>query len=447
MRRLRLLYCFLLVCFVSLCLASCAGEGPVATSQAALTDDGGISMPQVVEPITDETTVAFDVAADGVTPSATTALPIGKRLNTVDDYNDLLLRMFTPTPYYVQKLTARTYFIEIAFHSVTAFVGDHGVLLIDAPNVVPPLPPANQLDGQRLLQAVASFTSKPVTRLIYSHPHQDHVGSAAFLKSALGPNFKIVGTKWLKRAIHRYALPLPDPDVVLTSRVDHYDFENNSHYRFRIVTPEPAAHTTADSYIITPDRVLHVVDFIHARRIPFVGNSVVMSEEGWVRMLRYLAGEAPNYDFINPGHENIAYLDDVEQTEAFTQAMYNKWWQLALANDGQGNFPNQFFSFLTVDVNGQPTIQHQSIVWLRNWFDAMAERTMVGGPLVPNGVLQDHPEYNFVPNVEASRDHAQKVNEDIFLDRFSPTNAPNIPSFDPLPPPTCCADLQMDDCD
>lgn len=398
--------------------------------------------PQVVDQVVDQTTVAFDVANEGVTPSATVMLPIGKRLNTVDDYNDLLTRMFTPTPYYVQKLTNRSYFIEIAFHSVTAFVGDHGVLIIDAPNVVPPLPPDNLLDAQRLLAAVASFTSKPVTRMIYSHPHQDHVGSAGYLKSVLGSSFKIVGTKWLKDNIHRYNLPLPDPDIVITNRVAHFDFENNSAYRFRIVTPEPVAHTKADSYIITPDRVLHVVDIIHARRFPFVGNSVVMSEEGWVRVLRYLAGEKNNYDFINPGHENIAYFNDVQQTMDYAQAMYSKWWELTLAHDTNGNYPNQFFSFLTVD--GQ--LQHQSVVWLRNWFDAMADRTMVGGPLVPNGVLQDHPEFNEVPNVEVCRDHASKINEDLFLDRFSPTNAPNIPSFDPLPPPTSCADLHMDDC-
>jgi glyoxylase-like metal-dependent hydrolase (beta-lactamase superfamily II) len=427
-------------------LTACVPGGTNVSSQSHALG-GAVVTPQVVAPITDQTTVAFDVSQDGVTPSKDVPLVPGKRLNTVDDYQDLLLNVFSPTPYYVQRLTARTYFIELAFHSVTAFVGDSGVLLIDAPNVVPPLPPQNLLDGQRLMQAVQSFTNKPITRLIYSHPHQDHVGSAGFLKAALGGDFKIVGTKWLRKAIRRYNLPLPEPEIVIKSRVATYAFEDNPAFTFRIVTPEPAAHTTADSYIITPDRVLHVVDIIHARRFPFVGNSVVMNEEGWIRMLRYLAGEQANYDFINPGHENIAYFDDVQLTTDHAIALYNKWWELTLAHDAQNNFPNQFFAFLTVPINGQPVLQHQSIVWLRNWFDAMAERMMIGGPLVPSGILQDNPFFNTVPNIEAGRDHAAKVHEDLFLNRFSPTNAPNIPSFAPLPPPASCADLpDEDDC-
>jgi hypothetical protein len=52
-----------------------------------------------------------------------------------------------------------------------------------------------------------------------------------------------------------------------------------------------------------------------------------------------------------------------------------------------------------------------------------------------------------VPNIEAGRDHAAKVHEDLFLNRFSPTNPPNIPSFDPLPPLTSCDAPGDDSCD
>jgi hypothetical protein len=249
-----------------------------------------------------------------------------------------------------------------------------------------------------------------------------------------------VGTRWLRQAIRRYALPLPEPDIVIRNRVATFMFENNPAFRFRIVTPEPAAHTTADSYIITPDRVLHVVDIIHARRFPFVSNSVVMDQEGWVRMLRYLSGERPNYDYINPGHENIAYAEDVDLTIDYFSQLYRKWWEL-VHQPVQPN-PNQFFAFITVD--GVP--QDNSIVWLRNWFDAMAERMLVGHAGV-SGVLQDTPFFNLVPYIEAGRDHAAKVNEDLFLNRYTPVGPPSVPSFAPLPPPQSCEDLGTEDCD
>jgi len=424
------------ICSLMACSNRSESEHTTSVSQAL---EAGVVQPQVVQPITDQTTVAFDVNTGGVTPSATTPLPIGKRINVVSDLA-LLGSVGTPTPYIVQKITDRTYFIEIAFHSATAFVGNDGVLLIDAPNVVPSFFPGGPNDGDRLVQAVQSFTNKPITRLIYSHPHQDHVGSAAYLKNAFGTNgFKIVGTKWLKKAIKRYGFPLPEPDTVIKKRVATYQFENNPAFTFRIVTPESSAHTTADSYIITPDRVMHVVDFIHSRRLPFVENSVVMNQEGYIRMLRYLAGEQGNYDYINPGHENIAYFEDVQLTIDWNQSLYNKWWQLV-------QYPqNQFFAFADF-------AQDNSIVWLRNWFDALPQRMLVGysgtnPPVSVTGVLEDSPYLNGIPYVEAGRDHASKVHEDLFLNRYSPTLGSNIPSFAPIAPPQSCADLDQDDCE
>jgi hypothetical protein len=286
--------------------------------------------------------------------------------------------------------------------------------------------------------------------MIYSHPQQELVGGAGHLKQALGDSFRIIGTKWALAAIRRYDLPLPEPDIVIRDRVATFAFEDNPKFMFRIVTPEPAAHTTADSYILTPDRVLHVTDVIHPARFPTAVNGGITSQEGWVRMLRYVAGEKDNYDFINPGHENVAYHDDVQMTIEFFKAMYDKWWELttvqpdAAPEPNAGNPappPNSILEFVTVD--GVP--QDNTVVWLQNYWDAMAERMLTGhGPV--KGVLHEHPRFNRIPNIEAGRDHAAAVNDDVYLNRYSPTTLPNIPSFEPLPPPRSCADLQMDDC-
>jgi glyoxylase-like metal-dependent hydrolase (beta-lactamase superfamily II) len=442
--------------FVATAMAAMAGAfaaGDSAPDTHAHPGSPGIVSPQQVHQIRDQTTVAFDVGKDGVTPSAVRRLVPGKRLNVVSDL-ELLNRYTDPAtaaqPWLIQRLTERTYFIELAFHSVTAFVGDHGVLIIDAPNVIPPLPPSNASDGERLVQAIRTFTDKPVTRLIYTHPHQDHVGGAGYLDEALGDGFRIIGTKWMTAAIRRYGLPLPEPEIVIRDRVATYVFEDNPAFTFRIVTPEPAAHTTADSYVITPDRVLHVTDIIHPLRLPTAINGGVTSQEGWVRMLRYVAGERDNYDFINPGHENVAYFDDVQLTIDFFRSLYDKWWELTLHQPGaaegaganpQQVMPNGIMAFTAVEG----VLQDNTVVWLRNYWDAMAERMLTGyGPI--QGVLSRFPRFNKVPNVEAGRDHAAAVNDDVYLYRYSPTGTRNVPSFEPLPPPKSCADLALDDC-
>jgi len=425
--------------------------GPVAAADGTEPDKASIVAPQSVRQVQDRTVV--DLGDKVVEPSATKRLQPGQRLNIASDL--ALLNRFTDPktasqPWIIQRLTERSYFIEIAFHAATAFIGDHGVLLIDAPNIIPPLPPAMASDGERLIQAVRTITDKPITRMIYSHPHQDHVGGAGQLRAALGKDFSIIGTKWALSAIRRYGLPLPEPDIIIRDRVAKYAFEDNPEFTFRIVTPEPAAHTTADSYIITPDRVMHVTDVIHPMRFPTAVNGGITSQEGWVRLLRYVAGEKENYDFINPGHENVAYHEDVQLTIDFFKAMYDKWWELttlspaAAPEAGAGNpqpAANSILEFVTVE--GVP--QDNTVVWLQNYWDAMAERMLIGnGPV--KGVLHEHPRFNQVPNIEAGRDHAAAVNDDVYLNRYSPTTPPSVPSFDPLPPPRSCSDLDLDDC-
>jgi hypothetical protein len=185
-------------------------------------------------------------------------------------------------------------------------------------------------------------------------------------------------------------------------------------------------------------------------RFPSAVNGGVTSQEGWVRTLRYVAGEKDNYDFINPGHENVAYFEDVQLTIDYFSALYDKWWELTSFPPERSTdadpatpeiAPNTLMAFLS--VNG--VVQDNTVVWLQNYWDAMAERMLTGnGPV--KGVLQQNPRFNQVPNVEAGRDHAAAVSDDVYLNRYSPTTQPNTPSFAPLPPPQSCADLGLDDC-
>ena len=108
------------------------------------------------------------VNATYVEPSATEPLAPGAKLGH-------LFALNATQPYYLQRLTERTYFFGGGFYTTTFYVGDEGVLVFD--------PPEGQ--GEHLLQAIAEVTSLPVTAIVYSHGHADHmIGAPAILAAA-----------------------------------------------------------------------------------------------------------------------------------------------------------------------------------------------------------------------------------------------------------------------
>src|SRR5215813_5781466 len=70
--------------------------------------------------------------------------------------------------YLVQKIGDRLYSVSDGAYNTMFMVTDKGVVAVDAP---PSL-------GQKYLMAISEVTNKPITYLIYSHAHIDHIGAA-----------------------------------------------------------------------------------------------------------------------------------------------------------------------------------------------------------------------------------------------------------------------------
>ena len=354
-----------------------------------------LPQPQTILPIFNQT--ELDPSETYVTPSATEPLAIGHRLDLRSDFV-----LFTQTPSVVQRLTDRTYYVAINVYATTVYVGDQGVLLIDSGGHGGPA------EAQALIDAIATITPLPITHLVYSHPHTDHVGNSVFLKQVF-PDLEIIASQWAAENIAEFGYPIAAPTRLVKKRHDHFIFEGE---KFRMVTPTAVGHTPADSYVVTPDRVLHVVDIVHGGRLGFIEASVVQNMDGFIKILRHLAGEEGNYDFLNPGHLNVAYPRDVSRSLAYYQALYESWSQ-ALLDQPLGAFLD-------------PT-QDNAAVWLRNFFDAMSESMF----------FKVAPEFGEVRFFEVARDHASKVHENQFLHRLNgvdPGSLFLIPSFEPIPP-------------
>ena len=77
--------------------------------------------------------------------------------------------------YLVQQIRGGLYWLTDGAYQTMFMVTDKGVVAVDAPPTI----------GNNYLKAIAEVTTKPVTYVIYSHAHIDHIGAAGiFPKNA-----------------------------------------------------------------------------------------------------------------------------------------------------------------------------------------------------------------------------------------------------------------------
>ena len=72
--------------------------------------------------------------------------------------------------YYIQRLTGNTCWLFADMYSMTLYVGEKEALIIDLPEF---------LNVNELFENIGDILDdKPLTTVVYSHPHTDHIGAA-----------------------------------------------------------------------------------------------------------------------------------------------------------------------------------------------------------------------------------------------------------------------------
>jgi glyoxylase-like metal-dependent hydrolase (beta-lactamase superfamily II) len=198
------------------------------------------------------------VNAKYVEPSAKVTLNPGEKIESLFTRN-------MKQPYVLQRLTERTYFFQRSFYSTTFYVGNQGVLLFDA------------LEGRgaQLLQAIREVTALPVTTLVYSHFHVDHVGDAKFWvdeAQRAGQRLTIVASKATADKMMSLNSRLPAPTQVLEGLRESFKFENLTVELHRFAKP---AHTDDHStWLLKEERVAHSPDLLNPDQLPMMGFAV-----------------------------------------------------------------------------------------------------------------------------------------------------------------------------
>lgn len=408
--------------------------------------------PQQIDPI-----VNFTASKDadhevfvGPIHSSSSELPPDVRLEVPDSDVAYLLgspagppgAATVPQPY-VQLLRGRTYVVMYNVFQSLVYKGDHGLLMIDCGGHFGPA------ERQRILAGLAEIggwdsatevgSGLPLHTLVITHPHADHCGNSLFFRETF-PGLRIVASAWYDDEVRLNHLPLARPTRIIHRRFGGFHFEGEW---FTMNTPVRTAHTTADSYIITPDKVLMAVDIVQADRLPFLEISVTRDLFGYIQLLRYLAGEAAagNWEVASWGHFNVGYPRDVQLTLDYIETLFGAWTFAFLGNPIE--------SFLDPE---NPASETNIAVPLRNFFDKVAADMSLAIADLPQ---PSRPERTWGETrfFELVRDHADQVHQLRFLSLFNSwefeqalaTGDPNavvaliasrVPDFDPIPPGT-----------
>lgn len=331
-----------------------------------------------------------------VEASVTDKLKPGQRV-AVPDFGE-------PGRWYVQRLTDRTYWMICNAFASTVFVGDEAVLVIDASNTVVP---------DDMLAAIRRFTDLPIKALVYTHMHTDHVGGSYRIQAALkeqGIDLRIIASASAAREITAHQNNTAPPTDIIPDGRSTFMFEN---FEFVMGTPVAAAHSAADSYILTPDGVVMYADFNYPGRAPLAYVSSSYNITGWIDFLRHVLGE--DWQFANLGHANIGYKRDIEKTFAYLGDLYDAYMTEIAPSWATG-------SAIQEAIASQGTGLTAGVFW-GNFVDQSAE-------VMARKVL---PKWGHLPQVEMIRSHAYKVVEDAFLN-YNPEAGVVRPEFSPIAP-------------
>ena len=282
-------------------------------------------------------------------------------------------------PFTIQKLTEHVYWIEVAGYESTILVGNEGVMVIDAPccGRVP-----------TYIQAIGEITDLPITTLVYSHYHLDHVGGAGEYVAHAQKNqqpLRIVATASTKTKIEKFGSKIPLPTEVVSVPRGTFEFEG----KVMLMGTPASGHSTDNSWILLEDeRVLHTVDLVHPGFLEFMNFGVAEDLNGYEKSVQELL--TIDWDFLCAGHSNIGSRSDVEVVLDYLEDVRN--------HVGKAMATTEFGPFVQ-----EGTIFYE---WIAGFRDAIIEKA----------VAAMRPRWASYPGFEVVvRSHAERMFFEIYL--------------------------------
>jgi cyclase len=207
----------------------------------------------------------------------------------------------------IQKVKDNLYVIYNGGGNTAAFITQNGVVVVDT-----------KLAGwgQRILDKIKSVTDKPVTTIINTHTHGDHVGSNEFFPASV----EIIAHENTKAnmakmdALQGKPQAMPDrtfsDKLTLNKGADEVDV-----YYFG------RGHTNGDAWIVFPAlRVVHTGDLFPRKGTPLIDMNNGGSGVEYPDTLEKAVKTIKNVDTVIPGHSPVTDWPSLAEFTEFNRA-------------------------------------------------------------------------------------------------------------------------------
>lgn len=201
--------------------------------------------------------------------------------------------------YFVAEIADGTYWLSGSFYQTLFFTTGEGVIAIDAPQ---PL-------GQAYLEAIREVTDEPITHVIYSHAHSDHIGAAGIFPSGV----EVIAHQDVVGSLDG----VPAPTITFE---DTYTLEvGNQLLELSYIGP---FHSEGDIIVYAPrQQVALAIDLFHPGSAPFSGFGITIDLDAYTQAHDILIEEF-NFNVLIPGHtEILATKAHVETNKALVLSM------------------------------------------------------------------------------------------------------------------------------
>lgn len=240
-------------------------------------------------------------------------------------HGDPLVRCADPVPfsvfdpemdlskgYYVDEIQNDLYWVTDGTYQAMFLVHKQGVIVVDAPPSI----------GVNILNAIADVTDKPITHVVYSHSHADHIGAAGIYPAEAKVIAHEETARQLEEALspdraYPYGVfvgggPVPLPDITFKKQFTLR--RGDQVLKLAYLGPN---HEPGNLFVYAPNhKVLMLVDVIFPAWSPFAALALAEDIPGYYQAYDQVLGY--DFDTFIGGHlTRLGTRQDVETAREY----------------------------------------------------------------------------------------------------------------------------------
>jgi glyoxylase-like metal-dependent hydrolase (beta-lactamase superfamily II) len=236
-----------------------------------------------------------------------------------DEYGALFLPDRIAKGYHVEEINDGVFYVTQGAYDAMFVATGGGVVVLDTPPLL----------GENMVRAIREVTDEPVTHLIYSHWHADHIGGAG----VFGADVEVIAHEYTSEMLHRWQdlnadrkpVPLPTSTFSTSETLDVNGVKLQLDYK-------GVNHSPGNIFVYAPrQKVLAAIDIISPGWSVYNACDASENIRGWVEahdwVLEYdfdalVSGHVNRWGTREDAIESREYVNDIVSfaKEAFAEA-------------------------------------------------------------------------------------------------------------------------------